>query len=104
MKTVLSLIVALIAVGPVAAKATEYKFVATNQAVETKICMAVTTNDVIVLKKVLRRAGEGLPSARASVQCNGKSMADFAEDLGFTQIARFIDPDKKAEVIAAIIQ
>lgn len=104
MKTVLSMIVAFVVVSPLAVQASDYKFLAADQSVETKICMAVTTNDVKTLKKVLRRADERLAVARLTVQCNGQTMADFAQDLGLMQIARFIEPNKQAEVIAAITQ
>jgi hypothetical protein len=76
--------------------------VAIDKSMETKLCMAATTNDIQQLKLMLRRSGERLSTVRDSVKCNEMPIAEFAEEYGFMQIARYIDSDKKVEVIAAV--
>ena len=102
MKTLVSVMVTMFAVSSVEVGAAEYKFVAIDKSVETKLCMAATTNDIQQLKLVLRRNGERLSTVRDSVKCNEMPIAEFAEEYGFMQIARYIDSDKKVEVIAAV--
>jgi len=102
MKTLIPVIVSLIAVCSVEVQSVEYRFVAADQSVETKICMAVTTNDVQQLKKVLRRNGERLGVVRDSIKCNSQPITEFSEEYGFIQVARFLGVDKQPEVIALI--
>jgi hypothetical protein len=103
MKTLIPAIVSLLfTVCSVGVQSAEYKFVAADQSVETKVCMAATTNDVQQLKKVLRRTGERLAVVRDSIKSNTLPIAEFSEEYGFIQVARFLGADKQSEVIALI--
>jgi imidazole glycerol phosphate synthase subunit HisF len=101
MKTLMTVFVSLFAVCSVGVHSAEYKFVAADQSVETKLCMAATTNDVKQLKKVLRRSGERLAVVRDAVKCNTLPITEFSEEYGFMQVARFLGADKQADVIAS---
>jgi hypothetical protein len=102
MKTLMSVMIIVFAVSSVGVEAEEYNFEAADPAVETTLCMAALTNDVQQLKKVLRRSGERLAIVRDSVKCNAMPIAEFAEQYGFMQTARYIVSDKKVEVIASL--
>jgi len=101
MKTLISVFVSLFAVCSIGVHSTEYQFVAADQSVETKLCMAVTTNDVKQLEKVLRLSGESLAVVRDAVKCNKLPITEFSEEYGFMQIARYLAADKNADVIAS---
>lgn len=102
MKTLMKVFVSLFAVCAVGVQSAEYKFMAADTSVETKLCMAATTNDVQQLKKVLRRSGERLAVVRDSIKCNALPIAEFSEQYGFMQVARYLGADKQSEVIALI--
>jgi hypothetical protein len=104
MKTLMSVMLGVFAVSAMSAQAEQYKFVGTDQSFETKLCVAVTQDDVKELKMLLQAKGERLHVVRSAVRCNEMPIADFAEQYGFIQVARYLGADKKDTVFAALTE
>jgi hypothetical protein len=102
MKTLMSVMLGVFAVSAMSAQAEQYKFVGTDESFETKLCVAVTSNQVATLQSMLQVKGERLSVIRNSVRCNQLPIAEFAEQYGFIQVARYLGAEKKETIIAAL--
>lgn len=59
--------------------AQQYQFVATDNSIETKLCIKVGENDKQGVRSIVRRMNEGKVRKVANAfQCNGMSLAKFA--------------------------
>ncbi len=104
MKTLISVMLGVFAVSAMSAQAEQYKFVGTDESFETELCVAVTKDDVTGFKTLLQAKGERLYVVRSAVRCNEMPIADFAEEYGFMQVARYLGTEKKDTVFAVLTE
>lgn len=72
------------------AAATEYRFVAADSTPETQMCVAAGSNKIGKLRMQMSD-NYGSPRYHAnSVQCNGKSLAQFAHQYGADRTYRYV--------------
>ncbi|AXT31869.1 DUF3718 domain-containing protein [Pseudoalteromonas tunicata] len=63
-------------------------FEATNNSLETNLCMVAATGDTSQFYRTLRQQQREIRDVAKSVHCNGVSIAKFAKEHGATQIAK----------------
>ncbi len=102
MKTLMSVMLGVFAVSAMSAQAEQYQFVGTDASFETKLCIAVTNNQVAAIEMMLKEQGERLSFVRNVVRCNDMPITEFAEEYGFIEVARYLGSDKKETIVAAL--
>ena len=91
MKT-LKLISAIIAMGfTVSSNANNYQFVAADNSIETKICVAAVTNNKQALKRKIRMSGIRVRSIARSLMCNDQIVANFAYMYNASETFAYLD-------------
>jgi hypothetical protein len=101
MKTLISGMVVMTLFGSGTLMAAQQKFVAADNNLETRICMAVTSNDSVVLKKTLQEAGEQRSAVFRTVHCNKMPIQQFADSFGFQESSDFLKDEKQTARLAA---
>lgn len=101
MKTLISGMVVMTLFGSGTLMAEQQKFVAVDKNLETRICMAVTSNNAIVLKRTLRQAREQRSAVVRTVHCNNMPIQQFADSFGFQESSDFLKDEKQTARLAA---
>ncbi len=101
MKTLISGMFVVTLFGSGTLMAAQQKFVAADNNLETRICMAVTSNDTAVLKKTLRDAREQRSAVTRTVYCNKMPIQQFAASFGFNESSDFLKDEKQTARLAA---
>ena len=100
MKTLISGMVVMTLFGSGTLMAAQQKFVAADNNLETRICMAVTTDDTVVLKKTLLQAREPRSVVARTVHCNNMPILQFAASFGFHDSSDFLNDKKQTDRLA----
>jgi len=91
MKT-LKLISVIVAAGfTMSSNANHYQFVAGDNSIETKICVAAVTNDKHALKRKIRRSGDHVRSIARNLMCNDQIIANFAYMYNASETFAYLD-------------
>lgn len=101
MKTLISVMVVMTLFGSGTLMAAQQKFVAVDKNLETRICMAVTSNDPVVLKRALRQAREQRSKVAKTVLCNNMPIQQFAKSFGFDESSDFLQDKSQTDRLAA---
>lgn len=101
MKTLISAMVAMTLVGSGTLMAAQPKFVAADNNLETRICMAVTSNDKVLLKRTLVQAREQRSAVARTVHCNKMPILEFAASFGFHESSDYLKAEQQSTRLAA---
>lgn len=89
-------IVALAASATFVATAEQYRFVALDNSIATKMCITSAVNDLKALKKATNRYERGDRNLLANAYvCNDMSIAQFSYKYGANNTAKFLDKYSK---------
>lgn len=72
------------------ASATEYRFIATDNSQETRLCVVAASNRLGKLKTEVSESAHSPRYQANSVRCNGASLAQFAHQYGADKTYRYL--------------
>lgn len=88
LKAILTLLAILLAFN---VSATKYKFVGTNNSLDTRICVSAGNNNLYKLKKLIRVSREGAPMIANTLLCNNLIIAHFSHKYGADETFKFLN-------------
>jgi len=94
LKAIFTLLAILLAYN---ASATQYKFVGTNNHLETKICVSAGNNDLKKLKGLIYASQEGARSVANTIVCNNLVMAHFAHKYDADKTFEYLNQRTKGK-------